>query len=49
VVASPLILGYDATALSNYYKLDFGGRQGVLHINQLRKFVERQVAFSLRP
>ena len=27
---------------NNNYKLDFGRRQGVLHINQLRKFVERQ-------
>ena len=27
---------------NNNYKLDFGGRQGVLHINQLRKFVERE-------
>ena len=27
---------------NNNYKLDVGGRQGVLHINQLRKFAERE-------
>ena len=27
---------------NNNHKLDFGGRQAVLHINQLRTFVERE-------